>query len=96
VNTDEDERTLRKSIEIDEITWRCWHDGGTDGPITSRWSIDGFPTVYVLDAQGIIRHKNAKDGELEEAAETLLRELREAVRPPLGKEKTRTPSADST
>lgn len=55
VNTDEDRGTQRKSIDSGEITWRCWWDGGTGGPITLRWGVYYFPTVFVLDHEGIIR-----------------------------------------
>lgn len=82
VNTDEAEATLRKSIESGEITWRCWFDGGIGGPITTRWSIDGFPTIYVLDARGVIRYKNAMGSVLDEAVDTLLREPLKPQVPP--------------
>ena len=52
VNTDPDRETLRKSIREGEITWPCWFDGGRDGPITSRWNVLSFPTVFVIDAGG--------------------------------------------
>jgi peroxiredoxin len=72
VNTDEGKETPKKSIETGEITWRCWSDGGPEGPISSKWGVDGFPTVYVLDAEGVIRFKKIPVGQLDEAVETLL------------------------
>ena len=57
VNTDRDKETLRKSIRGGEITWRCWWDGRTGGPITTAWGVESFPMTYVLDRKGVIRLK---------------------------------------
>ncbi len=71
VNTDESVETLRRSIEMGEITWRCWWDG-PDRPICSRWNIRSFPTVTIIDQQGVIRHRNINHLELEQAVEVLM------------------------
>jgi len=35
-----------------------WWDGGsTSGPIASSWNVEGWPTLYILDHKGVIRHK---------------------------------------
>ena len=60
VNTDEDRETLRKSITDREVTWRCWWDGGIEGPITKAWGVTSFPTTYILDKDGVIRHYQAR------------------------------------
>jgi hypothetical protein len=61
VNTDHDQETLWRSISLGEITWRCWWEAGVDGPICSRWMIEGFPRVYVLDHKGVIRSREFPD-----------------------------------
>lgn len=73
INGDPEIATLRQAIERGEITWRCWWDGGRGGPISTRWHVEGWPTVYVIDAQGIIRHKSHSDRHLEETIEDLVR-----------------------
>jgi thiol-disulfide isomerase/thioredoxin len=73
VNTDEDKRTLRKSIQAGEVTWRCWQDGRAGGPICSKWSVYSFPTVYVLDSRGVIRFKGVDGKALDEAVDTLMK-----------------------
>ncbi len=78
VNTDQDKETLRKAIMAGEITWRCWWDGGVEGPITTRWSPESFPTVYVLDSKGVIRDINKEGEVLNEAVDTLLKEMETA------------------
>lgn len=66
VNTDADKATLDKSIASGEITWRCWRDGGPDGPITSQWGVETFPTLYLVDQAGVIRKKGfAEDFDLQ-------------------------------
>ncbi len=74
VNADEDVATLKKSIDSGEITWRCWWDGGMDGPITTRWGVIAIPAVFVLDRAGVIRKKDVRGDELEKAVMALLDE----------------------
>jgi len=52
--------------------WRCWFDGSTQGPISRRWNAGPWPTVFVLDAEGVIRHKRLQGPDLEKAVERLL------------------------
>jgi peroxiredoxin len=73
VSTDADVETLTKSIASGEITWRCWWDG-TSGPITTRWGIDGFPSIFVLDRSGVIRFKDVRGDDLDKAVASLLGE----------------------
>jgi len=80
VNTDASAETLRQSIAKGEIRWRCWWDGGMTGPITTRWGISQFPTIFVLDRTGVIRFKDIRGDDLDRAVTTLLDEA--AVRTP--------------
>jgi thiol-disulfide isomerase/thioredoxin len=74
VNTDQDRATLRKSIKDGEITWRCWWDGGQEGPICKDWNVRSFPTIYVLDGRGTIRFKHVRGPSLDAAVARLLKE----------------------
>jgi peroxiredoxin len=74
VNTDPDIATLKKSIASGEITWRSWWDGGTTGPITTRWGILSFPSIFVIDRAGVIRFKNPRGADLDQAVATLVDE----------------------
>lgn len=73
VNTDEDVATLRKAIADAEITWPCWWDGG-QGPIVTRWGINRFPSIFVLDRRGVIRFKDLRGDALDQAVARLLDE----------------------
>src|SRR6516162_1216192 len=58
INSDQDREKLKDVLMKEEITWRSWFDGGgTSGPIATKWNVHGWPTLYVLDHKGIIRHK---------------------------------------
>ena len=72
VSTDADVATLKQAIGSGEITWRCWWDGGTDGPISTQWGVDSFPSIFVLDPRGVIRFKNVRGDELDGAVDALL------------------------
>jgi peroxiredoxin len=72
VNTDSSVDTLKKSIDSGEITWRCWYDGGITGPITTRWGVRSFPTIFVLDKAGVIRFKDVRGEALDKAVASLL------------------------
>lgn len=82
VDTDDDVETLRKAIASKQITWRCWWDGGDDGPITTRWGIVGFPTIFVLDRRGVIRYKDVRGDDLDRAIASVLDEREPATAPP--------------
>src|SRR5262245_16964199 len=77
VNSDKDRAATRKVCAEQEITWRSFWDGGsTAGPIATRWNVQSWPTLYLIDGNGIIRYKGdllrsrsfrqGKDGKLEE------------------------------
>jgi hypothetical protein len=58
INSDPSKEVLKKVIADEKMTWRSWWDGGnTSGPIASKWNVRGWPTLYVLDHKGVIRHK---------------------------------------
>jgi peroxiredoxin len=71
VNTDREKETLRQSLKIGEITWRCWWDG-PNRPICTEWNVTRFPTTYLIDDAGVIRHKNLQGQALEDAVNALL------------------------
>ena len=82
VNSDKDKGELKKVLEKEEITWRSfWNGGGTDGPISTRWNVHGWPTIYVLDARGVIRYKNVRGNTLDRAVDELLAETKSGKSP---------------
>jgi hypothetical protein len=58
INSDNDREETNENNKKEDITWRSWWDGGsTQGPIASAWNVKGWPSLYVLDHKGTIRHK---------------------------------------
>jgi len=78
VNSDQSKEALKKALADEQLTWRSWFDGpGTQGPIATKWNIHGWPTLYVLDHKGVIRHKwvgSPGDKVLDEAIEKLVKQ----------------------
>ena len=82
INTGDQEATLRKLIKDGEITWPFWiDDTGKSGPITQQWSVEAFPTIYVLDAKGVIRFKDVRDEEMDKAVDSLFAEMEAEAKP---------------
>jgi len=79
VNSDTDREKLKETMREEEITWRSfWNGGSTNGPISTRWNVTGWPTIYVIDAKGIIRHRDVRGDALDAAIDALLAEAQEA------------------
>jgi thiol-disulfide isomerase/thioredoxin len=59
VNGDGKLPDARRAMAHEKMTWPSFWNGkdGPHGPISSAWNVTGWPTVYVLDANGIIRFK---------------------------------------
>ena len=77
INSDSGRKGLKEVLQKEHITWRSWWDGGTvEGPITTRWNVSSWPTIYVLDDKGIIRYRNVHGEELDKAVDTLVKETK--------------------
>ena len=84
VNSDRDLDKLRPRLEEEQISWRSFWNGpkGTQGPISEAWNVSGWPTIYVLDADGVIRFKNVRGEAMDKAVDELLAEMKAAEIPP--------------
>ncbi|HEY1378212.1 MAG TPA: hypothetical protein VGF55_15540, partial [Gemmataceae bacterium] len=77
VNSDSDREKLKEALKTEGITWRSFWNGGLEGPISLRWNIEGWPTMYILDTHGVIRWKGTDPndrGTIDKTIEALLRE----------------------
>ncbi|MFN0060525.1 MAG: TlpA family protein disulfide reductase [Planctomycetota bacterium] len=75
VNSDESPEEYKKVVEQHQLTWRSFFDGGEiGGPIATQWGVNGWPTIYILDKQGVIRYQDLRDAKMEEAVMALLAE----------------------
>ena len=50
---------LRKVMTNENLTWRSFADPGQAGAgaIARQWSLLSTPTLYLIDAEGVIRNK---------------------------------------
>lgn len=78
VNSDKDLATVKDAMRSEDLTWRSWWDGSTQGPISKFYNVRGWPTIYVIDPQGVIRYKNVRGDALEAALERLVEEAEAA------------------
>ncbi len=76
INSDSRQR-LKEVITKEKMTWRSWFDGGsTGGPIATEWAVQGWPTLCLIDQNGVIRQRylgSPGDEQLDDAIEQLVK-----------------------
>ena len=74
VNGDSSKMSAAKAVTENQISWPSFWNGkeGPGGPIPVAWNVRSWPTIYVLDGQGVIRYKNLRGKRLDEAVEQLV------------------------
>jgi alkyl hydroperoxide reductase subunit AhpC len=75
VNSDDDRGVVQEAIRRHGINWRSWFIGGTDGDIPRQWGVSNWPTVFIIDARGVVRHRLTSFENVERLIEPLLREV---------------------
>lgn len=71
INSDGDAEKVKKILAQEKITWRQALEGSPSGPLPTRWNISSWPTLYVIDAKGVIR----RIGHIDDGLDELLNEL---------------------
>jgi peroxiredoxin len=72
INSDSKDK-VRAALKRENITWRSFWDGGdTNGPIATQYGVRSWPTIYILDHEGIIRYKGVRGNAMDGAVEDLL------------------------
>ena len=80
VNSDGDTPDVVPRFEEQGITWRNAMDGTPGGPWASSWNVSGFPTLFLIDAEGVIRERwlgSPGDDVLDERIDELVAEARQ-------------------
>ncbi|MGE4620390.1 MAG: TlpA disulfide reductase family protein [Planctomycetota bacterium] len=80
VNSDRTIEIAREVLKKNNLTWKNFYDASTDGPIATRWNVNGWPTTYVIDPKGVIRFKDVRGEELDTAIEALLEEMESSAK----------------
>jgi thiol-disulfide isomerase/thioredoxin len=74
IAVDEQQEIVAKFLKKEPMPWTHWFNG-PDGEIITKLNVSSFPTIYVLDAKGVIRYKDVRGQLLEKAVDALLKEL---------------------
>jgi hypothetical protein len=83
VNSDSDRKACLEKSAQQQVTWRSFWNGeeGTRGPISTEWNVQGWPTLFIIDHQGVIRHRflgNPGNDKLDELIEALVEKAEKA------------------
>ena len=89
VNSDDDLTALKKVLEEEQITWRSFQNekgkkGENGQAISADWNVRGWPTLFVIDHKGVIRHKylgSPGNDKLDAAIEKLVAEAEKETGP---------------
>jgi len=57
VSVDEKKDTVAKFLEKNPMPWTHWWDNGEENPLIQTLKVRGYPTLYLIDAKGVIRRK---------------------------------------
>ena len=75
ISVDEKMETLKDFLAKEKMPWTHWW-AGAESKLVADWDIRGYPTIFVLDAQGVIRYKQAGAiGDFEKVVDGLLKEM---------------------
>lgn len=66
VNSDKKER-LQELVTDGTTTWRNFTNDQDYGKISTSWGVRMWPTIYLLDHNGVIKHKGLRGDKLEKA-----------------------------
>ena len=75
VNTDESKEEYRKKIAEHVITWSNIFAGSTEEGVPRNWGIMGYPTTFLIDHHGYIRHRDVRGEDVADTVQRLLMEI---------------------
>ena len=75
VNSDPNREIIKNYARTKNLTWRMWWDGDVPGAIVQQYRVLSWPTIYVLDHHGVVRHRDVRGPDLDRAVDTLLHEM---------------------
>lgn len=78
VNADDSPEELRRWEQKAGLSWPSYWDG-PGGPISAAWKVDRYPTLFLIDPEGVVRFKQVgapPEGVLEAKIDELLRKAK--------------------
>ncbi len=72
-DTEEGQTKFREQAKAASMTWRSFRNESTEPSISDSWRVQGWPTLYFIDHEGVIRHKSlGEDKEMEKVLEEMI------------------------
>jgi thiol-disulfide isomerase/thioredoxin len=72
VECEPDKDTARAVMARERMTWPNWFDGAPgEGPIARRYHIRGYPSVFFIDAKGVIRARGGTFDQVDKLLEEM-------------------------
>ena len=73
VKSDKSKDVVKEALVRENITWRSfWNGGSTSGPISQLYGVRSWPTIYILDQNGVIRAKNVRGAAMDTVVDELV------------------------
>ena len=72
VNSDEEKSRAKDAVKENNLNWRSWWDKGRGGDISKSFHIRGWPTIFLIDHNGVIQAKNLRGSKLDKALDILV------------------------
>jgi thiol-disulfide isomerase/thioredoxin len=73
VSIDDTKEAVADFLKTEKMPWTHWW-AGPDADWIEDWNIQSVPSIYVIDAKGIIRHTDLRGEDLEKAVGDLIKE----------------------
>jgi hypothetical protein len=71
----------REMAKADGVTWRSFRDEGSVPRISETWRVQGWPTLYYIDHEGVIRHRDVRDeAQMEKVLEEMIAAAEKAAK----------------
>lgn len=81
-DTEEGLAKYREQAKDMSVTWRSFRDEGSSPRISETWRVNSWPTLFYIDHQGVIRHKNVREeAEMEKVLEEMIAAAEAAAKP---------------
>lgn len=78
VNSDSKER-LKELVKDGTVLWRNFtNDQGDGKKISTVWGVRSWPTLYLIDHNGVIKHKGLRGGTMEKTIKEMIVEAEKA------------------
>jgi thiol-disulfide isomerase/thioredoxin len=56
VSVDDEKKELAEFLGAEKMPWSHWWDG-PKGPVVKLFRVKAFPTLFLIDAKGVVRNK---------------------------------------